>query len=301
MNILILGCQGFIGTHLCNNFLLHKNTVVGVDVMEVPANANYTYIKVSRLSTNWDKLFGENKFDICINAAGSGNVAYSVENPLIDFEANALDVIKILDAIRVYNPSCKYIHISSAAVYGNPSKLPIAENDILQPISPYGFHKLISETICKEYASLYKIPVAILRPFSIFGNGLRKQLIWDLCHKMNSNNIVELFGTGNESRDFIHIVDFVQAVNCIINNSDFNCSIYNLASGKETTIKDVAIIFEKNFNKKITFNGTIKPGDPLNWRADVETLKTLGFQQSVNFEAAILEYINWFKMLQKNG
>jgi UDP-glucose 4-epimerase len=301
MNILILGCQGFIGTHLCNNFLLHKNTVVGVDVMEVPANANYTYIKVSRLSTNWDKVFAKQNFDICINAAGSGNVAYSVENPLIDFEANALDVIKILDAVRIYNPACKYLHISSAAVYGNPTKLPIAENDILQPISPYGFHKLISETICKEYASLYKIPVAILRPFSIFGNGLRKQLLWDLCHKMNTSDTVALFGTGNESRDFIHITDFVQAVNCIINNSDFNCSIYNLALGEEVTIKQVATVFEKYYHKKISFNGITKVGDPLNWRADVSALKAIGFKQSVNFETAIVEYMNWFKQLQKNG
>jgi UDP-glucose 4-epimerase len=301
MNILILGCQGFIGAHLCNNFLLHKSNVVGVDVMEVPTNVNYNYIKVSRLSTHWDNLFGKNKFDLCINAAGSGNVAYSVENPLIDFEANALDVIKILDAIRVYSPSCKYIHISSAAVYGNPTKLPIAENDILQPISPYGFHKLISETICKEYASLYKIPIAILRPFSIFGNGLRKQLLWDLCHKMNTSTNVALFGTGDESRDFIHIADFVQAVNCIIGNSDFNCSIYNLASGKEVTIKQVATVFEKYYNKKISFNGITKAGDPLNWRADVSALKAIGFEQSVNFETAIVEYMNWFKQLQKNG
>lgn len=301
MNILILGSQGFLGTHLCNNFLKQNNNVVGVDVMETPANINFSYIKVSRLSTNWDTIFTKYKFDICINAAGSGNVAYSVENPLIDFEANALDVIKILDAIRLYNPICKYIHISSAAVYGNPSKLPIKENDLLQPISPYGFHKHISETICKEYASLYNIPIAILRPFSIFGNGLRKQLIWDLCQKMNLNKNVELFGTGKESRDFIHVVDFVQAVNCIISSSDFNCAIYNLASGIDTSIKEVAIIFEKHYKKSIRFNGIIKPGDPINWKANIEALKATGFVQQVNFEVAILDFINWFSLLQQNG
>jgi UDP-glucose 4-epimerase len=301
MNILVLGSQGFIGTHLCSNFMQLNYNVVGVDVMETPANINYTYIKVSRLSTHWDTIFSKYKFDICINAAGSGNVAYSVENPLIDFEANALDVIKILDAIRLYNPICKYIHISSAAVYGNPSKLPIAENDLLQPISPYGFHKQISETICKEYASLYKIPIAILRPFSIFGNGLRKQLIWDLCNKMKATKNVELFGTGNESRDFIHIVDFVQAVNCIISNSDFNCAIYNLASGNETSIKEVAIIFEKQYQKNISFNGITKSGDPVNWKANIDALKVLGFVQQINFEDAILDYINWFNLLQQNG
>jgi UDP-glucose 4-epimerase len=301
MNILILGSQGFIGTHLCNNFLLQNYNVVGVDVIETPANISYTYIKVSRLSSQWDTIFAKHKFDICINAAGSGNVAYSVENPLIDFEANTLDVIKILDAIRLYNPICKYIHISSAAVYGNPEKLPIAENDLLQPISPYGFHKQMSEIVCKEYASLYNIPIAILRPFSIYGKGLRKQLIWDLCHKMNTTDVVELFGTGNESRDFIHISDFVQAVNCIINKSDFNCSIYNLASGKEITINEVASIFEKHYQKKISFNGKTKPGDPVNWRANIDALKVIGFIPQQIFEDAIVDFINWFKLLQSNG
>lgn len=301
MNILILGCQGFIGTHLCNNFLLQNNNVIGVDVMETPANLAYAYIKVSRLSTHWESIFTKNIFDVCINASGSGNVAYSVENPLIDFEANALDVIKILDAIRLYSPSCKYIHISSAAVYGNPTKLPIEENDMLQPISPYGFHKQMSEIICKEYATLYNIPIAILRPFSIFGDGLRKQLLWDLCHKMSANENVELFGTGNESRDFIHISDFVQAVNCILQKSDFNCTIYNLASGEETTIKEVANTFENYFKKQINFSNKTKPGDPVNWKANIEALKNIGFKPQQNFKEAIVDYINWFKLLQQNG
>lgn len=301
MNILILGSQGFIGSHLCTSFLMKNDNVVGVDVVETPANVNYTYIKVSRLSSQWDSIFAKHKFDICINASGSGNVAYSVDNPLIDFEANALDVIKILEAIRLYNPICRYIHISSAAVYGNPTKLPITENDFLEPISPYGFHKHISETICKEYANIYNVPIVILRPFSIFGNGLRKQLIWDLCHKMKSNNTVELFGTGNESRDFIHIKDFVQAINCIIINSDFKCSIYNLASGIETTIKEIASIFEKHYQKRISFNGNAKVGDPVNWRANIDAIKLIGFVQKVNLENAILDYINWFKLLQING
>ncbi len=301
MNILILGCKGFIGSHLCNNFLHSNNNVVGVDVMETPASINYTYIKVSRLSTHWDSIFAKHNFDICINASGSGNVSYSVDNPLIDFEANALDVIKILDAIRLYNPICKYIHISSAAVYGNPTKLPIAENDLIQPISPYGFHKQISETICKEYATLYNIPVVILRPFSIFGNGLRKQLIWDLCIKMNSNKNVELFGTGDESRDFIHIADFVQAVNYIISDSDFKCATYNIASGKETTIKEVANIFEKYFQKEISFNGKTKAGDPVNWIASMDALKSIGYLPKINFEEGIIEYITWFKSFQQNG
>ncbi len=299
MNILILGSQGFIGTHLCNYFTANNHNVVGVDVMEVPANINYDYIKVSRLTSQWDEIFKTNFFDVCINAAGSGNVSYSVSHPLIDFEANTLDVIKILDAIKQYQPTCKYIHLSSAAVYGNPSKLPISEMDNTQPISPYGYHKMMSEIICKEYAHLFNLKIAIIRPFSIFGNGLRKQLIWDICLKLKTNNTISLFGTGNETRDFIHISDFVQLINIVLEKALFNCDIFNAASGKETSINEVVKVFSSFYNqqKEILFNGETKPGDPINWCADINAIAALGFKPSANFNTSITNYITWFNSL----
>jgi UDP-glucose 4-epimerase len=299
MNILIIGSQGFIGTHLCGFFTSKAHSVVGADVLEVPANANYEYIKVSRLSAEWSELLKIKKFDICINAAGSGNVAYSVSHPLIDFEANTLDVIQLLDAIKTHQPTCKYIHLSSAAVYGNPTSLPIFENSNTQPISPYGYHKLLSEIVCKEYAHLFKIKIAIIRPFSIFGNGLRKQLIWDMCNKFMSSNEITLYGTGNETRDFIHISDFIRLIDLVIQQADFNCSIYNAASGIETKISDVANVFVKYYGqtKTILFNGESKPGDPKNWCANIDAVKALGFMPNVNFENEIIAYIDWFNKL----
>ncbi|HMJ45974.1 MAG TPA: NAD-dependent epimerase/dehydratase family protein, partial [Ferruginibacter sp.] len=166
MKLIIIGSQGFIGSHLCEYFFKNGYDVYGTDVLDPPANIKYRYSKVSRLSTEWEELLSTDKFDFCINAAGSGNVSYSVSHPLIDFEANTLDVVKILDAIRKSNLLCKYLHISSAAVYGNPAHLPITESAPLNPISPYGYHKLMSEIVCKEYAALFGIQVAIVRPFS---------------------------------------------------------------------------------------------------------------------------------------
>lgn len=303
MNIVILGCQGFIGSNLCNHFINSNHTVYGVDVVEVPTNVKYKYLKVSRLSSEWEHLLRTVTFDVCINAAGSGNVSYSVTHPLIDFEANSLDVIRILDAIRIHQPNCKYVHISSAAVYGNPISLPIKETDALQPISPYGYHKMMSEIICKEYAHLFNIPVAIVRPFSIYGNGLRKQLIWDICSKLVQNKDITLFGTGQETRDFIHISDFLQLIDILIRKSKFSCEIYNAASGIETSINEVAQIFEDHYSttKKISFNNEVKKGDPINWRADIVEINKMGFTPRAVFKNSIIEYINWFNTLQVNG
>jgi UDP-glucose 4-epimerase len=302
MNILIIGSQGFIGTHLCSFFLNKEYWVVGADVLEVPAHATYEYIKVSRLSAQLSELLQIKQFDVCINAAGSGNVGYSVSHPLIDFEANTFDVIQLLDAIKTHQPTCKYIHLSSAAVYGNPLSLPIFENSNLQPISPYGYHKQMSEILCKEYAHLFNLKIAIIRPFSIFGNGLRKQLIWDLCNKFITNDLITLFGTGNETRDFIHIADFVRLVDILLHQSNFNCDIYNAASGKEISIKKVATIFENIFDNgiKINFNGEVKQGDPVNWRGDIAKINAIGFKPEVDFEVGITDYITWFNQLDAN-
>ena len=299
MNIIIVGSQGFIGTYLCDHFLKAGHTVHGADVLEIPVNLKYHYVKVSRLSAQWEDLLKLSVFDVCINAAGSGNVAYSVDNPVIDFEANTLDVLRILDAIRKYMPNCKYIHISSAAVYGNPDILPIKELDALQPISPYGFHKMMSEILCKEYQQLYRLNIAIIRPFSIYGIGLRKQLLWDICNKLSNNTAVTLFGDGNETRDFIHITDFVLLVEKIIEKSNFNGEIYNAASGKQITIKEIAVIFEKSFgdDKSISFNDIVKPGDPLNWQADITKIEALNYKPTANFNDAVNGYIAWFKKL----
>src|ERR1700757_1974292 len=165
MKIVILGSHGFIGSHLVDFFMFRGDTITGCDLVE-DAATGYSYQKISILSPDFDTLFSKQQFDVCINASGSGNVAYSLANPISDFEANAFSVVKVLDTIRKYQPFCKYVHISSAAVYGNPVSLPIKESDTLAPLSPYGYHKLISEQLCKEYHHLYNLPVTIIRPFS---------------------------------------------------------------------------------------------------------------------------------------
>jgi UDP-glucose 4-epimerase len=296
MRILIIGSEGFIGSHLINRFNNPSNNLVGCDLFEAPKN-NYTYIKVSRLSPQWDEVFSNQRFDVCINASGSGNVPYSMQHPLIDFEANALDVIRILEAIRKYNAECKYFHISSAAVYGNPATLPVKEEAAKLPLSPYGWHKLMSEMVCSEYRTIYNIRVAIIRPFSVYGEGLRKQLLWDICKRLSANGSIELFGTGQETRDFIHCDDLTSLIELLINKAAFEGEVYNTASGEETSIATIAHLFEDYFGgkKKISFSGETRAGDPLHWRADVSVISALGFSTSIRLEDGIQNYIHWFE------
>jgi dTDP-glucose 4,6-dehydratase/UDP-glucose 4-epimerase len=139
-----------------------------------------------------------------------------------------------------------------------------------------------------------------LRIFSAYGTGLRKQLFWDLYQKMlKSKGTIELFGTGKETRDFIYVEDITQAIDCIINNAGFDGGVINVASGIEVKIEEVAHTFVRHMNKDlaIKFMGNGKKGDPLNWRADIGKLQTLGFNARVDMNEGIKKLAEWLKNL----
>lgn len=301
MNILILGSEGFIGRNCVQFFLQKGYAVFGADLFERETQP-YTYFKISRLSPELEELFSRQPFDVVINAAGSGNVPYSMTHPLIDFEANCLDCIRVLETIRRYRPGCRYIHLSSAAVYGNPERIPVREADRTLPLSPYGHHKLMSEQICREYVQLFGLSIAIARPFSVYGPGLKKQLFWDTFQKLNTaTETITLFGTGKESRDFIYISDLVQALECILLNSPMQGQVYNLASGEETRIDTAVAVYHRALALPnavgFAFNGTVRSGDPLNWKADISAIRAIGYQPAVDLDTGLAATAHWIKTI----
>lgn len=297
MKILIIGSKGFIGEHASEYFKKQNFEVLGCDVVTDYVSPNY--IQIDATNSDYHSIFESHQMDVCINCSGAASVPLSLQFPLKDFSLNTLNVFKILEAIRTYQPQCKFINLSSAAVYGNPESLPIKESAKLHPLSPYGIHKMQAEQICKEFHTYYGIATCSLRIFSAYGEGLKKQLFWDLYQKFLSNDSIELFGTGNESRDFIHVDDIVAAIHHVIDKAAFNGKEINIANGEEFTIRFVAELFDKNFDdhKTIRFNNQVKQGDPLNWRADISMLKSLGYRQKVNIETGIQRYIDWIKGL----
>jgi len=288
MKVLIIGSRGFIGAHALKRFGQKEGWQAwGCDVTVDYAAKNYYSIDPS--NANFHQVFKEQKFDLCINCSGAASVGDSLQRPARDFHLNTFNVFKLLDAIRLLRPACKFINLSSAAVYGNPIGLPISEDFDTHPISPYGWHKLQSELICKEYHEQFNIATTCLRIFSVFGPGLQKQLFWDLFQKTKKGSPIPLWGTGNESRDFIYIDDLIDAFECIIENGPFVGDVINVATGKETTIQEVADQFLQIINPDLeySFSGQVKEGDPQNWRADISKLKAMGFDQKTNLEQGL--------------
>lgn len=297
MKILIIGAKGFIGSHAFHYFSKQKDIICwGCDV--VVDYVEKQYIVLDATNSDFNEIFEETSFDFCINCSGAASVPDSLQHPLRDFTLNTLNVVKILEAIRKNAPNCRFINLSSAAVYGNPIHLPVSENDAVNPVSPYGRHKWYAEEVCKEYYVHFGIACASLRIFSAYGPGLKKQLLWDIVQKTkDSSGAINLFGTGEETRDFIYVEDIVSLIHIIMLKSEFTASVYNIANGQQIAIKDLAFMLLQNldFQGKAVFSGDVRKGDPVNWQADISVIKDLGYVPKYTIEDGINNYVQWIK------
>lgn len=290
--ILITGVNGFIGT-AAKNYFSTKYDVYGIDV--AGKNDKNQFI-LDMNSEELQEILVKISPDIIIHAAGGANVSRSVETPKIDFDNSVQIFYNLLNCMRVTNLSSKLIFLSSAAVYGNVKKLPILEETALNPISPYGLHKKICEEIGEYYKYNYGMDICILRIFSVYGPGLRKQIMWDMFQKFLRKGKIELFGTGEETRDFIYITDLLRSIEYIIDTHE-KYGVYNIANGEDITIREMAEIFSRVMcgENRVSFNNIVREGDPRFWCADISKIKKLGYLMETKLGDGITNYINWAK------
>lgn len=296
MKVLIIGSKGFIGNHAFNYFSARP----GIDCWGCDVVTDYTrtnYFLLDSTNSDFNEIFSNTAFDVCINCSGAASVPDSFRSPFRDLTLNTYNVAKMLEAIRKHSGHCKFINLSSAAVYGNPMRLPVNEKDACRPVSPYGTHKLFAEQLCREYSDHFQLKTASLRIFSAYGPGLKKQLLWDIFQKSKVQKTIELLGTGNETRDFIYVYDIIKAIEVVMEKGLFNASVYNVAGGVEVSVKQIAenLLYELGFKGEIRFSGTVRAGDPVNWVADISSLTNLEFYPTVDIKAGIKKYVSWLK------
>jgi dTDP-glucose 4,6-dehydratase/UDP-glucose 4-epimerase len=296
MKVIIIGSKGFIGQNLYSYLLGKGHEVWAADVVVDYVNVE-RYFLIDATNSDYYAVFQQLVYDVCINCSGAASVTESIKSPLRDYYLNTVNVFRILEAIKKFQPNCRFINLSSAAVYGNPQHLPVREAARPNPLSPYGIHKFQAEQICKEFYDFYNIQTCSLRIFSTYGIGLQKQLFWDIYKKSKTGIPFALYGTGNESRDFIYVLDLVKAIEVVSEFSSFKAEIINIASGKEIMIKDAVSIFFSFLSNDVvySFSGEGRKGDPVNWVADISKLIRLGFKPSFDFETGLQKYIDWIK------
>lgn len=301
--ILVTGAAGFLGSHICTYFGKRGHSIAALDKFS-PAHIPVElfpnlsgFFSISLPDNTFATILRQFEPSLLVHCAGSASVPYSMQEPYDDFRQSAGMTSFILETLRKHMPECHFVFFSSAAVYGNPGTLPVREKTPCRPISPYGYHKHVCELLCEEYTSLYGIKSSVLRIFSAYGERLRKQVVFDLCRKFSDplQDTVNVYGTGDETRDFIHAGDIAQSVERIHFSGD--SGVFNIASGTQTRISEIAEMIRDCFRseKNIIYSGTSRPGDPLYWEADISRITSLGFRQGVPLDEGIRKYCTWFE------
>lgn len=299
---LVLGASGFIGSHIVDRYLAHQYDVIGVDVLTAdrPLKTGYRHYAGAITAELLQLLFTQNRIDTVVFAAGRASVQASFQSPVTDHQENVMAFLQVAEALRRYAPNAYLILLSSAAVYGNPSSLPIRESAQTQPISPYGFHKVQAELIAHEYATCFQLRISALRLFSCYGEGQRKLLLWDLCKKLEQPGPLELKGKGNESRDFIHVQDVASFIIHLSANPPQGFSLFNVAGGMEISIREIAekLVQQIEPHRSIQFEGKENTGNPDNWCADIKAMSSTGFIPTISISEGLDRYANWYLSLR---
>jgi UDP-glucose 4-epimerase len=301
--ILVTGASGFIGSHVaaalatttCRLSLLDTAPHAGASLSASRTNASLHAIDI--LDPQFASWLQKERFDFIFHFAGNAHVATSVSRPEYDFDVNLRASVAILEAIRQAECRTTILYASSAAVYGDPSRLPIAESDPTVPISPYGVGKLAMERYLAVYCKLYGLRGASVRMFSPFGPFLRKQIVFDLMQRIRSRPAaLEVYGDGTQTRDFIFIDDVVSAILHVVARGTLDGSTYNIASGTETAVSDLGDRLRALMdpNLPVRYLRENMPGYPDHWRADISRIQALGWAPQVTLDAGLKQTVAWF-------
>jgi UDP-glucose 4-epimerase len=299
-SVLVTGGYGFLGRATAQQFKSHGYRVVGVGNgrwygEEMRTHGFDEWLDASVTMANMITL--KDRFDVIVHCAGNGSVGYSLANPLQDFKKSVDSTAELLEFVRISNPNAVVVFPSSAGVYGAKDDQPIRESDNLNPISPYGYNKRLSEQLCESYSKIFGLKTRVIRFFSIYGPGLTKQLLWDASNKLfNAEREIEFAGTGQETRDFIFVNDAAALIfELAAQNNQF--ILINGASGIRVTVKSLIGQLRDKINQdlNITFGGSIRNGDPQYYHADISLASELGWKPSTSLNKGLDQYIAWFK------
>lgn len=232
--------------------------------------------------------------EVVFHAAGGASVGASIADPEADFRRTVLSLRETLAFLEADAPGARLIYPSSAAVYGALAASPIPETAQPNPISPYGRHKLQVETEIDEARNSFALDAVVVRFFSLYGPGLRKQLLWDLAQRLTAADRVELGGQGDERRDFLFIEDAVRLVG-VLAEAEAPPKLINGASGQAASVREVAQGLARALGRpaEISFSGVVREGDPRALVADAARLSALGFVPGVSLHEGLQRTAAW--------
>ncbi len=321
MNILVTGCAGFIGYHLCK-VLCHntKLKIIGIDNLNsyyslklkkdrlniIKKNKNFIFEKIDL--TNDKKLksiFKKYKISVVYNLAAQAGVRYSISNPQKYTQSNLIGFFNLIECSRNYNVD-HFISASTSSVYGDNKNFPLYENhNTDQPISFYAATKKSNEVIGYSYSYIYKMKITFLRFFTVYGPMGRPDMsLFKFVQAIKKNKKIDLFNYGKHERDFTYVEDVALILKKLINKpsrSSIPYQLFNVCSNNPIKLKKFLKIIENGLNKKARFNSiSLQKGDIVKTHGNNDKLqKKIGKINFTSIETGVKKFIDWFDIYFK--
>ena len=298
--IWVIGANGFIGANVSRAFSDAGWEVVGLgrrDAEGLPVS-DWVTTEVSR--TALSAVLDRHGFpDVLFHAAGSPTVGSAQSDPSAALRDTVGTAEEVLAFIGDASKETVFLYPSSCSVYGSVSRVAIPEETPVAPVSRYGEMKARVENACEEALATAGTRYGVIRYFSVYGRGLRKQLLWDIARKARQHGVVELAGTGEETRDFLHVDDAARLALRVAErlSSDLSTTsvVVNGGSGRATSIAEVATLMVSHMPTPaaIEFSGQTRFGDPMHFCADTARARSLGFHPQRSLADGVSDYAGW--------
>lgn len=259
MNVLITGGAGFIGSHIVDKLLQDNCKVIVVDNLSSGSlenlpenfdlNSNLKFYQKDILNDDLSDVFEIEKPDFCIHLAAQTSVIKSVQDSVNDAQLNIIATLKLLELCKNHNIK-KFITASSAAVYGMPQQLPIDETHSTVPISNYGLSKLTME----KYIQLSGLNHVIFRFANVYGprqaSSQESGVIAIFNDLMIKDEQINIYGDGEQIRDFVYVEDIAQACLLALQNEQLQNEVINVSTGVGITINKLFNYMKNLYNYK---------------------------------------------------
>ena len=290
---IVTGGAGFIGSNLVDKLLKIGHKVIVLDNFVSGRRKNLSHHKTKNLEivkidiskkNNLVKYF--NNTDYVFHLAGLAEIIPSIKNPTKYYNNNVIGTLNVVEAAKKVKVK-KFIYAASSSCYGIPKKYPTSENEKIAAQHPYGLTKFLGEEIVMSYASIFKMPNISFRFFNVYGPRLNTSsqysaVFGNFLNQKAQIKPLTIVGNGKQTRDFIHVDDLTRAFVKLINRKIVN-KIYNLGSGKETSINKIANLFG---GKKIYIPK--RPKEPNRSCANISKLKKdTGWKPLINIEEGV--------------
>jgi len=303
MNVLVIGGNGFIGSHLIDLLLLQGHNVRVFDISferyrEPLQNVDYRISTIDNIPELYESLLG---IDILFHLATSSVPSTSNVDVISDVKKNLISTLNILNmAVKLGIKRIVYFS-SGGAVYGDPLTTPIIENHPLRPISSYGIVKVTVENYLYLYQRLYDIQPLILRPSNPYGprqgHYIAQGVISTFLRQIRLNENITVYGDGNSSKDYIYITDLISQC-CKLSFSN-EVGIFNLGSGIGTSLNQIL----ESIRRVTDLDFKIQYIDKKNYDVDHFVLDTskatniLGLEPILSLDEGISETWKWIKTI----